>query len=204
MAKIVRRTYTAAEKAAYVAEFERLYRAGDRTYASIGRQLGVSESNYYAWVAQGIKPTPAATKAAPAAKPATPGKPRVIYTPAERERLVIDVERLLAAGQIVEAACRAVGIGEKSFRTWRAARRAAPLPMPAMRPVEVTAPAPEVTALVPVAIDAPASLFEPVSPTAPPRPAPEPPGLSLVAPGGYRLEGLAVETAVAVLRALAC
>lgn len=170
MAKIVRRTYTDAEKAAYVAEFQRLYRAGDRTYASIGRQLGVPESNYYAWVAQGIK------AAAPAAKPATAGKPRVIYTPEERERLVAEVERLLAAGHIVEAACRAVGIGEKSFRTWRAARRTAPLPM---REVSVTA-------LVPALPAAPAATF------------------AVVAPGGYRVEGLGVEDAARLLRALAC
>lgn len=176
MAKIVRRTYTAAEKAAYVAEFQRLYRAGDRTYASIGRQLGVPESNYYAWVAQGIKPAPVTTKPAPATKPATAGKPRVIYTPEERERLVAEVERLLAAGHIVEAACRAVGIGEKSFRTWRAVRRAAPLPM---REVAVTA-------LVPALAVAPAATF------------------AVVAPGGYRVEGLGVEDAARLLRALAC
>jgi hypothetical protein len=62
-----------------------------------------------------------------------------------------------------------------------------------MRPVEVTA-------LVPVASQA-LSLV-------PPRPAVEAPavapaqGLALVAPGGYRVEGLSVETAAALLRAL--
>lgn len=169
MAKSIRRSYTNAEKAAYVAEFERLYRAEGRTYASIARQLGVPESNYYAWVRRGIK------AAAPVVKPARAGKPRVIYTPDERERLVAEVERLLAVGHIVEAACRAVGIGEKSFRTWRA-RRAAPLPM---REVAVTA-------LVPTLPAAPAAT------------------MALVAPGGYRVEGLGVEDAARLLRALAC
>lgn len=171
MAKIIRRAYTAAEKAAYVAEFERLYRAGGRTYASIGQQLGVAESNYFAWVAQGIKAP------APAAKPASAGKPRIVYTPDERERLVAEVERRVAAGEAVRVACRAAGIGEKSYRAWRAARRAAaPLPM---REVAVTA-------LVP-------------APAAAPEPA-----VTLVAPGGYRVEGLDIENAARLLRALAC
>ena len=169
MAKVVRRSYTDAQKAAYVAEFERLYRGGGRTYASIACQLGVPESNYYAWVGQGIK------AAAPVAKPATEGKPRVIYTPDERERLVAEVERLLAAGQVVKAACRAAGIGEKSFRAWRA-RRAAPLQM---REVAVTT-------LVPALSAKPAATF------------------AVVAPGGYRVEGLDVENAARLLRALAC
>lgn len=55
MAKIVRRTYTDAEKAFYVAEFEGLYRVGNRTYASIARELGVPESNYFGWAAGGAR-----------------------------------------------------------------------------------------------------------------------------------------------------
>ena len=169
MAKNIRRSYTDAEKAAYVAEFERLYRAGGSSWASIARQLGVAESNYYAWVAQGIKAAP------PVAKPTTAGKPRVIYTPEEREHMVAEVERLLASGQAVSAACRAVGIGEKSFRTWRA-QRTGPLQM---REVAVTA-------LVPAPSAAPAA------------------AIAVVAPGGYRVEGLDVENVARLLRALAC
>lgn len=61
-----------------------------------------------------------------------------------------------------------------------------------MRPVEVTA-------LVPVA---PAALALALAP--PPSEAPaQAAGLVLVAPGGYRVEGLAVESAAALLRALA-
>lgn len=188
------RTYTDEEKIALVTEIERRYRAGDGPVSAIARELGTSDTNYYNWVRKGIQP-----RAAEPERPARPVAARP-YAEADRTQLLAEVDDQRAKGLSVKAACRCVGIAEKSYRKWREADA----PLPAMRPVEVTAPAPEVTALVPVAIDAPASLFEPVSPTAPPRPAPEPPGLSLVAPGGYRLEGLAVETAVAVLRALAC
>ena len=165
MAKSVRRNFTREEKSAYVAEFERLYRAGGRTYASIARQLGLSESNYFAWVARGIKPS------APVATPAAPSSPRIAYSPDQRGRLVAEVERLVASGQAVRAACRTAGIGEKSFRAWRN-RPATPLQM---REVAVTS-------LVPLA----------------------PPAITVVAPGGYRVEGLGVEDAARLLRALAC
>ena len=58
MAKPTRRTYTAAEKSALVAEFERIYKAGGRTYASVARELGIGDSTYHFWVGQGVKPAP--------------------------------------------------------------------------------------------------------------------------------------------------
>lgn len=161
-----KRSYTAAEKAAYVAEVERLYRAGGRTYVSIARQLGISDTSYHTWIAAGIKPAPATTPA-----PSAAGKPRTLYTPDQRVRLVAEVERRHAAGQTVEAACRAAGIGEKTFRAWRAAQQ----PILPLREVAVTALVPA----VPVAT------------------------LAVVAPGGYRVEGLDVELAARLLRALA-
>ena len=51
MAKINRKTYTDAEKAFYIAEFQRLHKGGSRTYESIARELGVHVSSYYSWVA---------------------------------------------------------------------------------------------------------------------------------------------------------
>lgn len=179
MAKPARRTYTLEQKTALVAEVERLYRAGGRSYVAIARELGISDTSYHNWIAQGIKPTSAAA-AVPA--PAT-SKPRKIYTAAERDQLVAEVKRLHAAGQTVKEVCRAVGIGEKTFRVWRAQRRA----LPAMRPVEVTA-------VVPVASEA--LSLAPPQPTAPAT-------LNLLAPGGYRVEGLSVESAAQLLRALA-
>ena len=173
---MAKRSYTLEEKAALVAEVERLYQAGGRTYVSIARQLGISDTSYHTWIAAGVKPAarPVSTATAPT--------PKVTYSPARRAELVAKIEGLHAAGQTIKEACRAVGIGEKTFRVWRARRR----PLPAMRPVEVTA-------LVPVAT--PALALTPANPA--------PAALTLVAPGGYRIEGLAVEDAAALLRALA-
>jgi transposase-like protein len=159
-----KRSYTAVEKAAYVTEVERLYRAGGRTYASIAHQLGIAATSYHTWIAAGIKPNVAATSA-------KASKPRASYTPEERGRLVAEVERLHDTGRSLEAACQAVGIGDKTFRVWRAQQ---PRPLP-MREVSITALVPAMPAIA----------------------------LAVVAPGGYRVEGLDVETAARLLRALA-
>ena len=177
MAKPVRKTYSAAEKSALVAEVERLYRGGGRTYTSIAHELGLGDSTYHSWVGQGVKPT-----AAPVVEtPAVPG----VYTDADRARLVSEVERLRADGQAIEPACRLAGISVKSYRKWRPEGVSAL----AMRPVEVTA-------LVPIAASAMSFV--------PSRPPAITPALALVAPGGYRIEGLSIEAAAQLLRALAC
>lgn len=171
MAKNKRKNYTPEQKAELVAEVDRRYSAGNVSYKAVTSELGISESNYFAWSRAGYKPAPA---------PAQPNrKPR---TPAEREQLVAQVERLRDAGLSAKAACKQVGIGHDSYCKWREPK--------AMRPVEVTA-------LVPAALSALAIV--------PPQPAlaPEPERLTLVAPGGYRIEGLGVESAAALLKALA-
>ena len=167
MAKINRKTYTDAEKALYIAEFQRLHKGGSRTYESIARELGVHVSSYYSWVAAGIKPISAPVQAPPAVKANT------IYPPAERKRLVSEVERHRANGQSVVSACQLAGIGVKSYRSWSRQQEVLPL-----REVSVTA-------LVPATS---------VSPVA----------LTVVAPGGYRVEGLNIEVAARLLRALSC
>lgn len=107
-----------------------------------------------------------------------PERPRrLAYPLAERQHLLAEVDRFLAQGQTVASACRAAGISDESYRRWKLAEQE-----PAMRPVEITA-------LVPVR--------SPVVVVPPPTP------LTLLAPGGYRLEGLSVESAAALLRALA-
>lgn len=95
------------------------------------------------------------------------------YSPDERGRLVAEVDRRRSEGLNLDAACKSVGIAETSYRKWK--DDATPM---TLRPVELTS-------LVPVA---PAAQHE---------------SLTLVAPGGYRLEGLGVESAAALLRALA-
>lgn len=100
------------------------------------------------------------------------------YEPLERERILAEIGRLEATGLSLTAACEAAGVSIRSLRRWQ---------MPPdgeirLRPVEVTAVAP---------VETPARA-----------PAPQL-ALSLLAPGGYRLEGLSVESAAALLRALA-
>lgn len=160
------RTYTREEKIAFVSEITRRYPSEGRPLTAIADELGISASNYYNWLKAGIRPQLVSRPAAP--------RP---YEPAERERLKGEVDQLRSAGMGVLAACKKVGISEKSYRKWT--EDAAP--PPAMRPVEITA-------LVPIA---------------PAASAPANSELALVAPGGYRIEGLSVEAAAQLLRALA-
>jgi hypothetical protein len=76
----------------------------------------------------------------------------------------------------IRAACREVGVSEKSYRKWRADAA----PQPTMRPVAITALVPVTPAAITIKSE-----------------------LALVAPGGYRIEGLSVEMAAELLRALA-
>lgn len=172
------RIYTREEKIAFVSEIARRYPSEGKALTAIADELGISASNYYNWLKAGIRPRSTERPAAP--------RP---YEPAERERLLAEVDRRRAAGLGILAACREVGVSDKTYRKWR--EDAAP--PPAMVPVEVTA-------LVPVApVATPSALT-----LAPPQPVSEPERLTLVTPGGYRVEGLGVEAAAQLLRALAC
>lgn len=101
------------------------------------------------------------------------------YTRAEKAAFVAEVSRRHAAGEgSYRAIAASLGIKDKSYHNWvRAGIQSTGTtePAPSMRPVEVMA-------LVPA------------------RPAAA--KLSLNAPGGYRVEGLDVESAAALLKAL--
>jgi transposase-like protein len=102
---------------------------------------------------------------------------RVLYSPQQRADIVAEVERRVAAGETCQIACLALGIQGKTFRTWRQK-----LSLP-LREVAITA-------LVP-AFAAPPT---PLAGTS----------LTVVAPNGYRVEGLDLESVARLLRALAC
>lgn len=177
------RSHTIEERVALASEIARRVAAGEGTVQTVALALGTTDSNFYNWrragFVQAVQPV-----AEPA--PALAAAGRRLYAPAEREALVATIDELRAKGQSQEAACKAVGIADSSYRAWRLA-----LAPPAMRPVEVRA-------LVPVSVPTALAL-------APPRQAASPAAvgaLVLVAPGGYRVEGLAVESAAALLRAL--
>ena len=178
------RRYTLDEKIALVTEIERRYSAGDVTLKAAANAAGTTDTSYLNWVRAGVRP---AVVEVPAPAPKVVSSSVRRFEQGERARLTAAVGARRAAGESVRAACKAEGVGEKSYRRWVEDAR----PVPLMRPVEVTA-------LVPVAPALPAAFT-----LAPPRPAAEPALLTLVAPGGYRIEGLAIEAAAALLRALA-
>jgi transposase-like protein len=187
MAKRVHKFYSPAEKSVFLARIEELYEAGGRTYTSIARELGLNDTSYHNWRSQGFKPTPKTPAAV-----AVPSAQRV-FDASDRVQLVGNIDALRARGSSMKAACLAVGISDKSYRTWKAA--AAPrLPMRVV----------EMTALVPMPTVATALTIVP--PTGPALAGRElggaPIALALVAPGGYRIEGLGIETAAQLLRAL--
>lgn len=175
-------SYTQEERVALASEIAQRFAAGEGPVRAIARSLGTTDTCFYNWRRAGL-----VQAAVAAATPAPVVSVRGRYATAEREALVAKVDELRAGGLSLGAACKAAGIAETSYRAWRPASR--PL---AMRAVEVQA-------LVPVA--APTALA-----LAPPRPtavATMAGPLVLVAPGGYRVEGLAIEAAAALLRALA-
>ena len=174
MPKRVHKFYSRAEKSAFLAQVDRLYQAGGRTYVSIARELGLNDTSYHNWLSQGIKPTPAAV---------TTSATQRVYNAAEREQLVAAIDASRTRGNSMKSACQAAGISDKSYRKWK-------MPAAEALPMRVV----EVTALVPTVAMALTLV--------PPKPAPATPALTLFAPGGYRIEGLGVETAALLLRAL--
>lgn len=114
-------------------------------------------------------------------KPATKSVASRHYDAAERKRLVSEVDRLRAGRMSLLAACRQLDISDESYRNWCKANSSAP----AMRRVEITA-------LVPVP---PAPLNPAVASSCE--------SLTLLAPGGYHIQGLTIEAAAALLKALA-
>lgn len=182
--------YTDEEKRALVSEITRRHQAGAGSLKAISNELGISDASYHKWRNRFMEPK----QDRQTVKPGT-------FSAADRERLIAKIEQLRAGGRSVEKACEIAGISDKSYYTWK--KKAAP----AMRPVELTDRSKQgVTALVPSASTALTVIAPPerigvghglIAPRAISS------SLSLLAPGGYRLEGLEVETAVALLRALA-
>lgn len=120
-------------------------------------------------------------EAAKAPRVAKRGRPA-----AERAKIVAAVRERVAKGERTSNAAKAEGISDATFYIW-----AREVTLPAMRPVTIG----------PSATRAPAAtLALTVAPALPAIPAPQP--LTLIAPGGYRIEGLGVEAAAALLRAL--
>lgn len=171
------RTYTQAERDQIIAEIRAGLEAGKRV-AVTAKELGIKESTFYRWLreqARSVDPTP--TPRRPMRPVRAAGAPRVVLSEARKREIVAAIRRRVAAGERVEEAARAEGVSPWSYYDW--ARR-----IPATKGAGEQAP----LTMRPVAL------------------VPEMPagagGLTLVAPGGYRVEGLDVARAAALLRAL--
>lgn len=166
------RRYTHEEKVALVTEIDRRHRIQGDPLRVIANQLGTTDTSYSNWRKAGIEPVKEPRRAEANHPP---------YSATERERLLAEVDCLRGQGLSIVKACATAGISNKSYRKWKDDLA----PPSAMRPVEITALVPVARAPVPMVTS---------------KPAPE--TLSLLAPGGYRIEGLSVESAAALLRAL--
>jgi transposase len=116
------------------------------------------------------------------------------YTPALRERILEYLDLAKAAGLGEVESCKAIGVSPTSIRAWRRARRAADgsdaaVPFDFDPPItsdEVAEAAPPSKALVPVEVT-PSTIHLGGS-------------IAFVTPSGFRVEGLSLDQAAALLR----
>lgn len=189
-----RRHLTLTEKQDLIAEIERRVRADGRGVKPVARQLGIAPGSYYRWLRQGVRPTPVAVTPAPVVTamglqaPARALGPGAIDSN-ERVRIMVAVRAGLANGVPIKVTARKYGITPGVFYRWaREAGRdsVGPAARENVRVQALVVSPPRVPAFRSVTLSVPE----------PPR------ALSLVAPSGHRIEGLSVETAAALLRAL--
>lgn len=136
------------------------------------REHGITESTFYRWERERAWESKLALQPPARPRPAQPS--RTYCNREDRERLIPQIRQRLDAGATVKEAARAVGVSAKSWYRWMRMAAAEPESSPtAFRPVELTSELAVQTS-----------------------------GLSLLTPGGYRVEGLSVETAIQLLRAL--
>lgn len=188
----VSKVYTSAQRAAIVGEIQQRQRSESRSVEYLARQFGISDKTYYNWLRAGVR----APDSVPAGKaPAVRAKAARRYDEAERSALMAEIARRREAGQRLGAILHVLDLGRTSYVRWL---NQAPS-TPAFRAVTVhVAPAVASQGVTAMAL-VPAAPIEPaITPAVPADLKP----LTLVAPGGYRIEGLAVETAAALLRAL--
>ena len=189
--------YTPAEKVAFIVEIQRQQRTESLSIEHIARQLGISDASYYNWLRAGLRAPDSMPTAPTAMSPtnktmAAPLRAKAArrYDVQQRAALLAKVASRREAGERLAAILKSLDLAHTTYARWLERES----PAPAFRAVFVedspSALAPVVTSVA--LIPAPAI-------TTPSSPAP----LSLVAPGGYRIEGLGVESAAALLRALA-
>lgn len=113
------------------------------------------------------------------------------YTPRLRERILKFVEHAKAAGINEVDCCKSIGVSPTSISTWRRAARQAETPTASESAFEVPlelSVEPVLRELVPIEVT--------------PSPLHLGGGLSLVTPRGFRIEGLSLDQAFALVREL--
>ena len=176
--------YTPAQRAAIVGEIQQRHRHESRSIEYLARQLGISDKTYYNWVRAGVR----APQSMPVEQPAsTRLKAARRYDAAQRTNLMEEITRRHDVGQKLSEILRDVDLGRTTYARW----------------LDEAAPAPTFRAVIVEPVPCVATSVALVAMTeAAPAPTPPGPALTLVAPGGYRIEGLAIESAAALLRAL--
>ena len=167
-------TFSQQEREEIMMAIQRGLEAG-KGVAITAREWGITQSIFYRWVRERAR---ALNEPLPLAQQHEPEsgivRPRRRFSPLERKQLLAEIRRRLAAGASVATATNELGISTACWYNWTCEEKSQVLPL---RPVEI---------VVPVASPSPSV----------------PTSLSLVAPGGYRVEGLGIESAAALLRAL--
>lgn len=171
-------TYTQEERDRIITMIRAGLERGKRA-AVTAKELGISERTFYRWLRE---------KARGGARPAEAGAERAgrRCSSQEKVRIVSAIQRRVAAGEGVVAAARAEGISDACYYNWRREAKAHEAQAAPMRPV----------ALVPISSAAVAIAPQATSPQAG--------ELTLLAPGGYQIQGLNVDSAARLLRALSC
>ena len=192
----VRKQRSLAEKQALIVEIERRMKLEGRGVKPVANQLGISVSTYYMWLSAGGRPTPERDGRVSTAEGQAPREPAVASAIGEsdaheRARIMAAVRSGLAAGVPMKASARQHGITEAVYYRWVREAGRGPVRKPVRDSVQsqtlVVSP-PQMPAFRAVTLSGP----EPAR------------ALSLVAPSGHRIEGLSVESAAALLRALSC
>lgn len=190
----VRKQRSLAEKQALIMEIERRMKLEGRGVKPVANQLGISVSTYYMWLSAGVRPALGRNGHVPPAEDRAPREAAAAKVVGEsdtheRARIMAAVRAGLAAGVPIKTTTRHHGITEGIFYRWAREAGRGPVRKPVRDSVQsqalVVSP-PQMPAFRAVTLGAP----EPAR------------ALSLLAPSGHRIEGLSVETAAALLRAL--
>lgn len=113
------------------------------------------------------------------------------YSPALRHRILAFIDLATAAGMGTHECCEAIGVSRKAVAAWRRAEPTVALTESDEVPIDVAHE---------MSVETVSRALVPVEVTPSPSPIRLGAGLSLVTPRGFRVEGLSLEQAFALIR----